>query len=328
MLLSREFIKALRNIPDLRNVMFCTDDVMPNDLIENGHLDNVVRTAIEYGFDPIEAVKSSTLKPAMSLRLYDRGSIGPGKIADLILLKNLERFVPDVVFANGKIVAKGGKLLAKLKIQRFPREAQRTVRISRIGLDDFSIEPPIRNGKVKIRVIALEGLASKFLIEEYDVQNGILRADDLAIVAVLARHGKSKRRAVGYVKNSGLREGAIGSTVAHDSHNLIVLGVEPRDMLFAAKLLISMQGGLVAVQNGRVLASVHLPIAGLMSNMSVDIVGSAVQAFRRAENQLGVKEAENTLMITFLSLPVIPSARLTDRGLFDVEKQQFVPLFP
>ena len=260
--LSREFIKALRNIPDLRNVMLCTDDVMPDDLIENGHLDNVVRTAIEYGFDPVEAVKSSTLKPAVSLRLYDRGSIGPGKMADLILLKNLERFVPDVVFANGKIVAKGGKLLAKLKIQRFPREAQRTVRISRIGLDDFSIEPPIRNGKVKVRVIALEGLASKFLIEEHDVQNGILRADDLAIVAVLARHGKSKRRAVGYIKNSGLREGAIGSTVAHDSHNLIVLGVEPRDMLFAAKLLISMQGGLVAVQNvGFWRRSIYLSLA-------------------------------------------------------------------
>jgi len=327
MLLSRDFVKSLSRVPNLRNVMFCTDDVMPDGLIENGHLDDVVRTAIECGFDPVEAVTSTTLKPAISLRLYDRGAIGPGKIADVILLKSLERFIPDVVFANGEIVAKGGKLLAKLKIRAFPRMAERTVRISEISINDFSIKPPIHNGKVKARVIALEGLVSKFLIEEHDVQNGLLRTDGLATVAVLERHGRSGDRAVGYVKNSGLRRGAIGSTVAHDSHNLIVLGMKPEDMLFAVKVLIHMQGGLVAVQNGRVLAAVHLPVGGLMSKRRIDVVSSELRAFRRVENQLGVRETENTLMITFLSLPVIPSARITDRGLFDVDKQKFVSLF-
>jgi len=307
--------------------MFCTDDVMPDDLIKYGHLDDVVRTAIECGFDPVEAVKSSTLKPALSLRLYDRGAIGPGKIADVILLKNLERFVPDVVFANGKLTAKGGKLLTKLKIRRFPREAERTVRLSGISVNDFSVKPPIHKGKVKVRVMALEGFASKFLIEEHYVQNRVLETDGLATVAVLERHGRSRSRAIGYVKNSGLRRGAIGSTVAHDSHNLIVLGMSPEDMRFAAAVLIGMQGGLVAVQNGQVLASVHLPIAGLMSNMPIDTVSSALRSFRRAENQLGVREVESTLMITFLSLPVVPSARITDRGLFDVDNQKFVSLF-
>jgi len=327
MLLSRDFITSLKKVPNLRNVMFCTDDVMPDDLIENGHLDDVVRTAIECGLDPVEAVKSSTLKPAMSLRLYDRGAIGPGKIADLILMKNLEHFVPDVVFANGEIVAKGGKLLTKLRIQKFPRMAERTVKISGISVEDFSIKPPIQKGKVKVRVIALEGLVSKFLIEERDVQNGVLMADGLAIVAVLERHGRSGNRAVGYVKNSGLRRGAVGSTVAHDSHNLVVLGMRREDMLFAARVLIYMQGGLVAVQNGRVLAAVHLPVAGLMSKKPIEIVSSELRSFRRAENQLGVRETEKTLMITFLSLPVIPSARITDRGLFDVNEQKFVSLF-
>ena len=299
MLLSRDFITKFRKIPNLRNVMFCTDDVMPDDLVENGHLDDVVRTAIECGFDPVEAVESSTLKPALSLRLYDRGAIGPGKIADVILLKNLERFVPDVVFANGKMVAKGRKLLTELKIQKFPREAERTVRLSGISVNDFSIKPPIHKGKVKVRVIALEGFTSRFLIEEHDVQNGVLKTDGLAIVAVLERHGRSRSRAIGYVKNSGLKRGAIGSTVAHDSHNLIVLGMSPEDMLFAATVLIRMQGGLVAVQNGQVLASVRLPSAGLMSNMPIDTVSSALRSFRRAEKQLGVREVESTLMITF-----------------------------
>ena len=327
MLLSRDFIAKLRKIPNLRNVMFCTDDVMPDDLIENGHLDDVVRTAVECGFDPVEAVKSSTLKPAMSLRLYDRGAIGPGKIADVILLRSLERFIPDVVFANGEMVAKEGKLLTELKIQKFPREAERTVKISRISVNDFSIKPPIQDGKVKVRVIALEGLASRFLIEEHYVKNGVLKTEGLAIVAVLERHGRSGSRTVGYVKNSGLRRGAVGSTVAHDSHNLIVLGMRPEDMLFAARALIRMQGGLVAVQNGQLFASVHLPIAGLMSNMRIDVVSSALRSFRRAENQLGVRETGSTLMITFLSLPVIPSAKITDRGLFDVDNQKFVSLF-
>jgi len=327
MLLSRDFITSLKKVPNLRNVMFCTDDVMPDDLIENGHLDDVVRTAIECGLDPVEAVKSSTLKPAMSLRLHDRGAIGPGKIADLILVKNLEHFVPDVVFANGEIVAKGGKLLTKLRIQKFPRMAERTVKISGISVEDFSIKPPIQTGKVKVRVIALEGLVSKFLIEERDVQNGVLMADGLAVVAVLERHGRSGNKAVGYVKNSGLRRGAVGSTVAHDSHNLVVLGMKPEDMLFAARVLIHMQGGLVAVQNGRVLAAVHLPVAGLMSKKPIEIVSSELRSFRRAENQLGVRETEKTLMITFLSLAVIPSARITDRGLFDVDEQKFVSLF-
>jgi len=327
MLLSRDFVKSLRRVPSLRNVMFCTDDVMPDDLIEKGHLDDVARTAIKCGFDPVEAVKSTTLKPAINLRLYDRGAIGPGKIADVILLKSLKRFVPDVVFANGEMVAKGGRLLAKLKIRSFPRMAVRTLKISAVSIDDFTIKPPVRNGKVKVRVIALEGLISKFMIEERDVQNGALRIDGLAIVAVLERHGRSGYRAVGYVKNSGLRRGAIGSTVAHDSHNLIVLGIEPEDMLFAAKILIHMQGGLVAVQNGQALTAVHLPVAGLMSKKRIDVVSSELNAFRRVENQLGVREPENILMITFLSLPTIPSARITDRGLFDVDKQKFVSLF-
>jgi len=326
-LLSRDFVISLRRVPSLRNIIFCTDDVMPDDLVKNGHLDDVVRTGIECGFDPVEAVKSSTLKPAVSLRLYDRGAIGPGKIADMILLKSLKRFIPDVVFANGNIVAKGGKLLTKLKIRTLPRMAETTVKISAISINDFAIKPPVHKGKVKVRVIALEGLVSKFLIEEHDVQNGVLRTDGLATVAVLERHGRSGDRAVGYVKNSGLRRGAIGSTVAHDSHNLIVLGIKPEDMLFAVKVLIHMQGGLVAVQNGRVLAAVHLPVAGLMSKRRIDIVSSELRAFRRAENQLGVRETENTLMITFLSLPVIPSARITDRGLFDVDKQKSVSLF-
>ncbi|MEM3693022.1 MAG: adenine deaminase C-terminal domain-containing protein, partial [Candidatus Bathyarchaeia archaeon] len=166
-----------------------------------------------------------------------------------------------------------------------------------------------------------------FSEEEVEVIDGILRPKDLATIVVFERHGRTGGRAKGLVGNIGLKNGAIASTVSHDCHNLVVLGMNPEDMLLAAETLIKAGGGMAAVRDGRVLASVELPIAGLMSEADAEEVAMKLEAFREAEEGLGLKDYGPMLLITLLSLPVIPHARITDKGLFDVDGRRFVPLF-
>jgi adenine deaminase len=319
-------VKRLAKVPSKQNLLFVTDDVMPDDLVRDGQLDDVVRTAIRDGLSPIDAVRSATLFPAKHLRLYDRGAIAPGKLADILLLDDLEGFRVNTVFADGKLVAKNGKLMTKFTIHRFPKEATQTVKLGKLTEDDFKVHVTQKEGTIQVRTIAmLDLLLSKFDATMADVKDHTVQTD-MASIAVFERHGKTKNRSVGFISNFGLKEGAIASTISHDSHNLTVVGLKLGDMALAANTLIQCQGGLAAVKDGRVLAKLELPIAGLMSEDETQSVAAQLTAFRKTEQELGLVDNGSMLRIVTLALPVISHARITDKGLFDVDTQKVVPL--
>ena len=318
-------VKLLAKVPSRQNILFVTDDVMPDDLMRDGHLDDVVRTAIGNGFDPVDAVRSATLFPAKHLRLYDRGAISPGKIADIILLADLNEFRVGVVFADGRMTAKNGKLVTDLPMHHFPKEASQTVKLEKVTEDAFKVRVRQEEGPIRVQTIAMQGFLSDFKVKEATVRNHIVQTD-LATIAVFERHGRTKNKAVGFIDNFGLKKGAIASTISHDSHNLTVVGTNPTDMAVAANMLIESQGGLAAVNEGRVLARLELPIAGLMSEEKPETVAAKLSSFRKTEEQLGLTDYGSMLLIVTLALPVISHARITDKGLFDVDKQTIVPL--
>jgi len=325
LILLSEIVSQLNGLPNRQNILFATDDVMPDDLVHYGHLDDVVRTAIQNGFDPLEAIQSATLYPARHLRLFDRGAIAPGKLADILLLEDLNKFDVNTVFADGKIVAKNGKLVAELPFREFPQRAKETVKLQRVSGDDFKVRVDRESGIAKVRVISMQDLLSTFVIKEVEVRDHVLQTD-LTTVAVFERHGRTKNKTLGFIEGFGLNQGAIASTVSHDSHNLIVVGMNATDMAIATNTLIECQGGLVAVKDTKIIAKVELPVAGLMSEEDLEKVASKVRAFRDAEEELGVADRGTILAVSTLALPVIPYARITDKGLFDVGKQELMPL--
>ncbi|MCD6312243.1 MAG: adenine deaminase [Thaumarchaeota archaeon] len=336
----REFVNGLKSLRSPIGFLLVTDDILPDNLKRDGHLDNVVRSFIEAGLDPIEALRASTLYPAIHLRLYDRGLIAPGRLADIILLRSLEGFEVEHVFADGDLVASGGKLVKPIPISSFPEDAKKTVKVGRLSLEDFKIRAPIKRGKIKVRVIELPGaeeaegaesfsqsILTRFSIEEVEVREGWLDLGDLALIAVIERHGKGGGMAKGLLKGSGLREGAAASTVAHDSHNLIVVGKDPKDMLSAANKVIEMQGGAAVARKGEIIASLPLPVAGLMSEEPLEKVAEGFEKVRKAFKSIGLRDHPYSPPLFFLALPVIPEAKITDKGLYSVLEQRFVSLF-
>jgi adenine deaminase len=288
-------------------------------------LDDVVRIAIQNGFEPVDAIRSATLFPAKHLRLFDRGAIAPGKLADILLLDDLNEFKVKVVLANGRIVAENGKLTTKLPMHHFPKEARQTVKLDKLTEDEFRVRAPQKDGMIMVRTITMQGFLSNFEVKEVSVKDHVVRTD-VATIAVFERHGKTKNRTVGFIDKFGLREGAIASTISHDSHNLTVVGMNATDMAVAANTLIECQGGLTAVKGGQVLTRVELPVAGLMSEEETETVARKLSAFRKTEEQLGLVDYGNILLIATLALPVIYHARITDKGLFDVDTQKVVSL--
>jgi len=336
----REFVNGLKSLRSPIGFLLVTDDILPDNLKRDGHLDNVVRSFIEAGLDPIEALRASTLYPAIHLRLYDRGLIAPGRLADIILLRSLEGFEVEHVFADGDLVASGGKLVKPIPISSFPEDAKKTVKVGRLSLEDFKIRAPIERGKIKVRVIELLGaeeaegaesfsqsILTRFSIEEVEVREGWLDLGDLVLIAVIERHGKGGGMAKGLLKGSGLREGAAASTVAHDSHNLIVVGKDPKDMLSAANKVIEMQGGVAVARKGEIIASLPLPVAGLMSEEPLEKVAEGFEKVRKAFRSIGLRDHSYSPPLFFLALPVIPEAKITDKGLYSVLEQKFVSLF-
>jgi len=336
-----EFVSGLKSLPKPLGYLLVTDDILPDNLKRDGHLDNVIRKFIEAGLDPVDAIRAATLFPALHLRLYDRGVISPGKLADIILLKSLENFSVKYVIADGQLIAEDGRLIRPIPQHAFPDDAKKTVKMRKLTEEDFKIKAPPGKRRIRVRVIEFlspeprsklaaefaQSLTTKFSIEELAVKDGYVDPRDLAVVVVIERHGKTGNSAKGLVKNSGLRTGAVASTVAHDSHNLIVLGKNPKDMLAAAEHVVKSQGGVAVAEGGEVIASVELPVAGLMSEESIDVVAEKFRKVREAFKKLGLRDHPYAPPIFFLALPVIPAAKITDKGLFDVLEQKQVPLF-
>ena len=325
---SKDSIATLKNRGMVSRLILATDDTPPDLLVERGHLDGIVRSAIENGLDPVEAIEAATIRPAQRLRLYDRGAIAPGKLADLILLKSLEKFEIVDVYSNGELTARNGKIAVQtyLKSKPFPEWAKKTVKTPDLKAEDFMVGVPIQHGSAYVHIIEVKGFETYLKEDKLPIENGYLKILNYALALVVERHGKIGSRAKALIGGLNMEKGAIASTVAHDSHNMVILGRSPSDMAKAWKALLEAQGGYVVVLNGKVIAILKLPVAGLMSEEPIEKVAEEFKKIRRAERELGLEEDTPIPLISLLTLPVIPHVRVTDRGLFDVDRGELIPL--
>jgi adenine deaminase len=328
-----------RNLRDLlplvtpknsRRLLFVTDDRHPKELLKEGHINSIVREAIRLGTDPILAIQMATLNPAEYFRLDDLGAIAPGYRADLITFDHLGRFQIKKVFKGGVLVAEDGKMLSRpIGVSSLLKKGvQSSVRIKDIKSDAFLI----RSNQPLAKVIQLipDQIVTKKVMKKIVLKDGVAFPDmkeDILKIAVVERHRATGNVGIGFVQGFGLKRGAIGSSVAHDSHNLVIVGTNDEDMLQAAMAIKKMGGGLVAVSGGKVLASLPLPIAGLMTGASVTQVHHQLEALLQAAKLLGCKLPDPLMTLSFISLPVIPELKITDKGLVDVNKFKIVPVF-
>jgi len=320
---------------DSRHVVLCTDDRHPGTLLEDGHMDDVVRLAISEGVDPMTAIRMATLNTAEHFGVaQDIGCIAPGRFADILIVSDLERLVIDLVVAAGQIVAERGKLRFDVAPCTYPREVLESVHLARpLTAGDFDVAAPVEEGAVTCRVIEVieNQVLTRAARAELPVEDGKVLPDsrqDIALLAVVERHHSSGQIGLGLVKGFGLTERcALASTVAHDSHNLLIVGTDAEAMAEAGNHVAEMGGGVCLVKDDRILASIPLPIAGLMSDQPVERVAEQAEALHDALRSCGCSLNNAFMPFSFLALPVIPELRLTDRGLVDVASQSLVTLF-
>lgn len=309
-----------------RRVIFCSDDRQPKTILEEGHLDNHLRLCVEEGVDPITAIRMATLNAAECFGLDDRGAIAPGYRADIVLLDDLKDFKADKVWVAGELTADQGKYLPEVIKEDI------TPVMSSVHLKDFSAEKfkmNLKGNRVHTIEIQPGGVVTKKSVDEIQVKDGEFVFDpgqDIVKVAVVERHQLTGNVACGFLKGYGIKEGAVALSVAHDSHNIIVVGVSDEEMAFAAEALKEQSGGVVLVKDGKVIESMPMPIAGLMSDQSAEWVDAKLTALHeKAYEVLGVNDdVEPVMTLCFMSLAVIPELKLTDEGLFDVTKFAFI----
>ena len=302
-------------------IAFCTDDKDPDDIAERGHINGMVRDAVAAGIGPEDALVLASLNTALWHGLSHLGALAPGYQADILVLPDLESFHPELVL-------KAGRELVEIARSEVPEWVKHTVRIDRVGPERFRID--WRDG-AKARVIGLvrDQVVTESLVEEPTGRDGEAVADparDLAKIAVVERHLGTGRIGLGFVRGLGLKAGALGSTVAHDAHNIVVLGMNDADMARAVERLAELGGGIVAVENGEILAELPLPVGGLLSDLPLAEVVERSRSCTQAAERLGCTGSTPFLTMSFLALSVIPSLKITDQGLVDVDRFELVPL--
>ncbi len=299
----------------------CTDDRNPLDIGEHGHLDYMIRTLIALGVSPRAVYRTASLSAAEAFGLKDRGQIAPGKRADIVAVRSLEACDAQMVMVGGVVLS--DKAFAQREI--VAPVGRGSVRARKVGPDDFRTGGNREDTDV---IGIIEGkIITDHLHETIVIADGDKRPDlerDLIKIAVLERHGKNGNMATGFVKGFGLKAGAIGSTVCHDHHNIAVVGADYDDMALAANRLQALEGGFVVVRDGKVLAELALPVAGLMSLEPYESVRASLTDLRDAAKGLGVVLEEPFLQLAFLALPVIPALKITDRGLVDVTRFEII----
>lgn len=308
------------------NCLLCTDDREPDHLLEQGHINDVVRKAVAFGCPPADAVIMATLNAARYHRLYEHGAVAPGYLADVVAVPDLLSFRPVHVWKRGRRVAEEGRAVAVPAVAA-PDWMRDSIHVRELTADDFAI---VANGRVRVIGVDAGQIVTRALEDEPGRRDGRAVADperDLAKIAVIERHRDTGRIGLGFVRGFGLRRGALASSHAHDAHNVVVVGVDEADMAAAVNHLREIGGGQVAVAGGEVLAEVPCPIGGLLSDRPVEEVAAAAHAMDgAAHGALGVTLPSPFMAMSFLALSVVPELKLTDRGLVDVDRLELVPL--
>ena len=315
---------------DSRYACLISDDTHPHTLIQHGHLDYIVRRAIEEGIDPISAIQMVTINPAQCFQLdHELGSVAPSKCADLVLIDDLNNCHVTDVFIDGELVAQDGKLTKEFGGYKYPDKAMHSVYLDKVTADDFKI--PYDGDQAKVHVIevipAKVGTFDK--IVTLPVTDGCITADaeqDVLKAVVFERHKGTGTVGKGFTKGFGIKRGALAQTVAHDAHNLLVVGSNDEDMALAANTLIECGGGLVAVLDGKVLCVVELPIAGLMNDKPIDVMSAAIEKMEHTWAEMGSALPSPFMTMALIPLACLPETRLTNRGLVDCRTFEFIDL--
>ena len=311
-----------------RRICFCTDDRIPSDLLDQGSIDYMVREAIAFGLDPITAIRMATLNPVEWFGLHDRGAIAPGRVADLLIVDNLTDFRPRQVYVAGQLVAEGGNVVGT----QWSTNVAPVAIPSAVNIDwaQVNFQIPARSNRIRVIGSLDNQLVTEARILDATIVDGQAVADparDLLKMAVIERHHGSGAMGLGFIQGIGLQRGAIAGTVAHDHHNLVVIGTDDAAMMMAARAVGAMGGGLAIVDGTQVVATLPLPVAGLMSDQPVGAVRQAYNALIAAAHAQGSELHDPFMAMSFMALEVIPSLKLTDQGLVDVETFAVVDLF-
>lgn len=327
----RGIVENIKNFKSPRNFTLCTDDREPKDILEKGHINDCVRVAIDAGLDPIEAIRAATLNTAQIYKLDKRGAIAPSYFADMLVIDNLKDINVEKVFFEGKLVAENDKLLVDIKKPQISTEQKNSVEIGELSLEDFKIKAPIENGKLEI--IGMEYISKftsvtrkkNFIV---DVKNGYvdLKGTDLNFAIVINRYGKGTK-SITVVENFYMNRGAIATTYSHDSHNLTIIYKNPKDALFAAQRVKEIAGGIVLIENEKVVKEMPFPIAGMLSKKDALHLGNDIVEMNKILRDYGIETASPITRPSTLSLIVIPEVKLSDMGLIEVVSQKIIKQF-
>ncbi len=309
-----------------RYCALCSDDREPKTILDEGHIDGILRTCVEEGLDPIQAIRMATINAAECYRLYDRGGIAPGLLANIVVFDDLKNFNSKMVIIKGEIVAENGNYLKETK------KVDITSVSGSINIGDFNNDSLIlkchTDESYAIQVLEDSIVTKKIKVKVDRDKSGNFnhsKNTDINKIAVVERHHGTGNVGVGLIKGFGIKEGAIAQTIAHDSHNIVVVGASDEDMTLAVEKLSEISGGIVIVKSGKVLSELRLPIAGLMSNRSgLEVRNKFSELHKTCHDQLGILEKEPIVKLSFMSLPVIPEIKITDKGLFDVTNFEFI----
>lgn len=315
------------NSSSINRCMFCTDDRHPEDILKHGHIDNNVRLAIKNGVDPVTAIQMATINVGRCYNLHRVGGIAPGYKADLLILNDLENIEIYQVYKNGRLIAENNEALFDI-ISINDSKMRNSVNIKELEEDSFQIKND--HGQLRIIELVPNSLITKTLISEVIKTDGKYYSKDgeeLLKIAVIERHNATGNIGLGLVSGLGLKDGAIASSVAHDSHNIVVIGDNDRDMKRAVEKLEEIGGGVAIASGGEIIKYLGLPIAGLMSDSPIEEIQSILADLIETAYKMGVnKDYDPSMTLSFLALPVIPEIKLTDLGLFDVNSFKFVSI--
>lgn len=326
-------VENIKHMKSPRNLTLCTDDREPRDILEVGHINDCTRVAVKAGLDPIEAIRATTLNTAQEYKLDKIGAIVPGYFADIVVLDNLVDFNVLKTFWQGKLIAENDDLVVEIKSPKLEIEHLNSVYVNELSESDFKIKSPIKNGEIEIEVLSYltkeRSITDRktILVKAKDGFINISENSNLNFVAIVNRHNFNNNIALAVVENFYLKEGGVGTTYSHDSHNLTIVFNKPNEALTITKKIKELGGGIVTSENGEITGVLPFPIAGMLSNQPAEILAKEISEMNKILRKMGIESASPITRPSTLALIVIPNAKMSDLGLVDVREQKVINLF-